>query len=91
MIVVITAKWLTNLPVDLVRWDQVMGNLIDLFSVACNSRGEIVVAESGNHRIQVFDRNGKFLFKFGSQGKGNGQFQSPCGVTNNQRNPNRGA
>jgi len=34
-----------------------------------------------NHRIQVFDRNGKFLFKFGS-----GQFNQPCGVTVDQRN-----
>jgi len=42
------------------------------WSVACNSRGEIVVADYSNHRIQVFDRNGKFLFKFGSNGNGNG-------------------
>jgi len=34
----------------------------------------------------VFDRNGKFLFKFGSEGKGNGQFNEPCGVTVDQRN-----
>ena len=38
------------------------------YSVACNSRGEIVVSDTVNHRIQVFDRNGKFLFKFGSRG-----------------------
>ena len=37
-------------------------------SVACNTRGEILVADRNNHRIQVFDRNGKFLFKFGSEG-----------------------
>ena len=56
------------------------------WSVACNSRGDIVVADFNNHRIQVFDRNGKFLFKFGSKGKGKGQFDCPCNVTVDQRN-----
>jgi len=54
-------------------------------SVVCNSRGEIIVADYGNHRIQVFDRDGKFLLKFGS-GRGDNQFNSPCGVTVDQRN-----
>jgi len=34
----------------------------------------------------VFDRNGKFLFKFGSKGQKNGQFDCPYGVTVDQRN-----
>ena len=34
------------------------------------------------HRVQVFDKAGKFLFKFGS----NGQFVHPWGVTVDQRN-----
>ena len=55
------------------------------YSVACNSRGEVVVEEL-NQRIQVFDRNGKFMFKFGTEGKANGQLDSPCGVTIDQRN-----
>jgi len=53
-------------------------------SVACNSRGEIVVTDCSNHRIQVFDRTGKFLFKFGSRGQG--QLQYPWCVTVDQRN-----
>ena len=56
------------------------------YYVACNSRGEIIVAEQDNHRIQVFDRNGKFLFKFGSNGNVNGQICFPNGVTVDQRN-----
>ena len=56
------------------------------YYVACSSRGEIVVADCSNHRIQVFDRNGKFLLKFGSKGEGNGQFNNPRGVTVDQRN-----
>ena len=62
------------------------GQFSDPCSVACNLRGEIVVADRDNHRIQVFDRNGKFLFKFGSKGNGNGEFYSPSGVTVDQRN-----
>jgi len=57
-----------------------------LHGVACNSRGDIIVADSGNHRVQVFDKAGKFLFKFGSSGSKNGQFSSPYGVTIDQRN-----
>jgi len=49
-------------------------------------QGEIVVADYENHRIQGFDRKGKVLLKFGSNGKGNGQFNRPCGVTVDQRN-----
>ena len=54
--------------------------------MGCNVRGEIVVAEYSNNRIQVLDRNGKFLFKFGSNGNGNGQLSGPSGVTVDQRN-----
>jgi len=53
--------------------------------IACNLRGEIIVADSGNNRVQVFDKAGKFLFKFGSNGNGNGQFSNPYGVMIDQR------
>jgi len=72
--VVITAKSVTNLRVDLVHRDQVMGNLLSLLLSRGNLRGEIIVADASNNRIQVFDQNGKFLFKFGSGGRRKGQF-----------------
>ena len=34
----------------------------------------------------MFDRNGKFLLKFGSHGQRNGQFAGPRDVTVDQRN-----
>jgi len=37
----------------------------------------VYVADSSNHRIQVFDQNGNFQFSWGSYGSGNGQFSSP--------------
>ena len=42
--------------------------------------GMIAVAERGNHRIQVFDSNGTFAFKFGSNGTGDGEFNQPISV-----------
>jgi len=54
--------------------------------VACNSRGDIIVSDGSNHRVQVFDKAGKFLFKFGSNGNRNGQFSNPHGVTVDRRN-----
>jgi sugar lactone lactonase YvrE len=39
----------------------------------------IYVADSNNHRIQVFDSAGSYLFQWGSQGSGNGQFRNPDG------------
>jgi len=55
-------------------------------SLVFNSKGEIVVADTDNHRIQVFDGAGKILWKFGSKGSGNGQFDTPYGVTFDHRN-----
>lgn len=40
----------------------------------------VYVADSGNHRINVYDYDGIFLFSFGSYGTGEGAFDSPYGV-----------
>ena len=52
--------------------------------VAVNDRGEIVVADSNNHRVQVFDRNGTFLRSFGHRGENAGEFKCPVGVAINK-------
>ncbi|KAI5739680.1 hypothetical protein M8J77_022099 [Diaphorina citri] len=38
---------------------------------------DIVVADTNNHRIQVFDKDGNFKFQFGSPGKEEGQLWYP--------------
>lgn len=38
-------------------------------AVACNPNDDMVVADKDNHRVQVFNRNGEFLFTFGEKGK----------------------
>lgn len=49
-------------------------------AVAVSSWGEIVAADSVNHRIAVFDRNGNFVKALGSPGSGAGQFNYPTGL-----------
>jgi len=46
-----------------------------------NSKGEIIVADHNNHRIQIFSKDGLFLRRFGAQGSDPGQFNQPEGVT----------
>jgi DNA-binding beta-propeller fold protein YncE len=50
-------------------------------SVAFDGEGRVIVADGGNHRIQVFNGNGDFLFKFGNHGNRLSQFSRPTGVT----------
>ncbi len=38
------------------------------------------MADSGNHRIQVFTAEGKFLRMFGREGAGSGELDWPHGV-----------
>ena len=38
------------------------------------------VAEIGNDRVQVFDRDGKFLTAWGRKGSGNGEFGNLHGI-----------
>jgi len=40
----------------------------------------IIVSDSGNNRIQVFDIEGNFVSTFGTPGSGSGQFNDPQGL-----------
>ncbi len=55
--------------------------------IAVDSKDNVYVAddnpfenENGNHRIQEFDSNGKFIKKWGTYGSGNDQFKNPRGI-----------
>ena len=52
--------------------------------LAVDKEGRVYVADSNNHRIQVFDANGQFITQWGGQGAGPGQFQEPWGVAVDQ-------
>ncbi|MGH0152251.1 UNVERIFIED_CONTAM: hypothetical protein FKN15_022037 [Acipenser sinensis] len=57
--------------------------------VTVDMNGDIIVADYDNRWVSIFSSDGKFkvysadgefLFKFGSHGEGNGQFNAPTGV-----------
>jgi tripartite motif-containing protein 71 len=48
--------------------------------IAIDDQGFVVVADSGNNRIQVFHGDGRFYCMFGTYGSGNGQFKGLEGV-----------
>ncbi len=44
------------------------------------TKGELYVADTGNRRVLVFDKNGNFLRQFGSRGSDPAQFDEPVSV-----------
>ncbi|MDD8025134.1 MAG: NHL repeat-containing protein [Acidobacteriota bacterium] len=48
--------------------------------LAVDAQGRIYVLDSGNHRIQVFGPDGKFLKTIGRQGQGPGEFFMPNAI-----------
>lgn len=68
--------------------DLVLGGMdapdIALFSatakLAVAPDGTMYVLDSGNFRISVFDATGEFQFKFGSKGKGPGEYLEPVAI-----------
>jgi uncharacterized protein (TIGR03663 family) len=64
--------------------NQVIGGPEELSSpvgLATDRRGNVYVADTLNHRIQVFDVDGELIRSIGSQGSGEDQFYEPRGVT----------
>ncbi len=53
--------------------------------VTTDGNGYIYVADSGNHRIQKFTSDGKFVTRWGKEGQGNGEFKDPRGIAADSR------
>ena len=49
-------------------------------SVNADLYGFIIVAEEGNHRVSIFDKDGVFIHCFRSCGSSAGQFSYPRGI-----------
>ncbi|XP_022249888.1 brain tumor protein-like isoform X3 [Limulus polyphemus] len=53
------------------------GQFTEPSGVAVNAQCDIIVADTNNHRIQIFDIEGRFKFQFGECGKRDGQLLYP--------------
>jgi len=53
------------------------GQFTEPSGVSINGNNDIVVADTNSHRIQIFDKEGRFKFKFGECGKREGQLLYP--------------
>lgn len=45
--------------------------------IAVSNTNRVIVSDSNNHRIQIFDVNGRVLTTFGNEGSEEGQFKFP--------------
>ncbi|OQR73851.1 B-box type zinc finger protein-like [Tropilaelaps mercedesae] len=57
------------------------GQFTEPSGVAVNAQNDIIVADTNNHRIQIFDKEGRFKFQFGECGKRDGQLLYPNRVS----------
>ena len=49
-------------------------------SIAVTPSGNVLVADTGNNRIQVFSHNGTYVSQWGEYGRGDEQFRSPTDI-----------
>lgn len=56
------------------------GTFEKISGIATDLQGNVYVVDTGNHRIQKFTSNGKFLTKWGSFGSCDGLFNKPTGI-----------
>ena len=58
----------------------IVPNLHSPFGVVMNSKLQMIVIDSGKHRVLIMTSTGEKISSFGKQGSGKGQFKQPCGV-----------
>ena len=50
------------------------------YGITGDLNGFIIVADTYNHRVSIFDEHGGCIHSFGSNGSANGQFSGPSGI-----------
>jgi len=59
---------------------EVTEKLVAPSDVAVSNNGWIYIVDGTNHKIRIFDQNGKWISSFGGKGTGNGEFSFPLGI-----------
>ncbi len=59
---------------------QEAGQLRSPWGITVDGQGDVYVTDTGNHRIEKFDREGNFIAQWGGYGGGDGQFNFPYGI-----------
>jgi hypothetical protein len=70
-----TGAWETTFTLGIGTAEGQIGTTAE--GITVDSTGRIWVADTPNHRLNVYDSAGVFLASFGSFGSGDGQFKSP--------------
>jgi DNA-binding beta-propeller fold protein YncE len=60
---------------------QEAGQLRSPWGIIVDGAGHVYVTDTGNHRIEKFDREGNFITQWGGFGNGDGQFNFPYGIS----------
>ena len=60
------------------------GQLSSPDGIAVDPQGRVHVADNENHRVHVFDANGRFVYYYGEPGSGTGQFNDPHDIAVHQ-------
>src|SRR3989454_902885 len=71
------------LPQLLAKWGtkgQEPGQFWNPWGIAVDRDGFVYVTDTGNHRVQKFDRDGNFETQWGGFGSARGQFNFPYGI-----------
>src|SRR5262245_37077203 len=75
-----TASIAPTTPTFLLKWGNsggAPGQFAGPWGAATDALGNVYVVDSGNCRIQKFDRLGNFITQWGSFGSGNGELNTP--------------
>jgi DNA-binding beta-propeller fold protein YncE len=59
---------------------QEAGQLRSPWGITVDGAGDVYVSDTGNHRIEKFDKEGNFITQWGGFGNGKGQFNFPYGI-----------
>jgi hypothetical protein len=59
--------------------------LLDEAALAGDSAGFVYLCEFGNHRVQKFTLNGKFVGLFGTNGRREGELDQPWGIAKDSK------